>query len=83
MINSFLFVIANIGWDGIREDVNLAKYAVEALCTIIAGIFGLVTAVKIHNRWQLKETMVTYDVAMWMFGAMFFLIGKFAINAIF
>jgi len=83
MIRFFLFVIANVGWEGIREDVTLAKYATEALCTTLAAILGLVTAIKIYNRWQMKENIVTYDVAMWMFGTMFFLIGKFAINAIF
>lgn len=73
-----------LSWADVQSTVSDAKYAVEVLVTLLAGVFGLIAALKIYNRWQLKGGLdITYDIFMWFAGSVFFLAGKLFVVYIF
>lgn len=76
------FVLAS--WSNIQNTVSDAKIAVDVLVTLLAGVFGLIAALKLYNRWQLKGGLdVTYEIFMWFAGSVFFLAGKLFVSFIF
>ncbi len=83
-MNSILFVLLD-AWDNVESDIWNANYILDTLCTTLAAIFGLIGAIKIYNRWQLRSTMYNEpaaDIALWFGGCVFFIVGKVILKAI-
>src|ERR1700744_3312373 len=49
---------------------------------VLAGIFGIVGAVRIYHNWQMGHPRIDQAVAGWFFAAMFMIVAGFVWQAI-
>ena len=50
---------------------------------ILAGIFGIIGAVRIYHNWQMGEKDMTWDISAWFFAALFMVLAGFFLRAVF
>ena len=66
-----------------RQDLSSSFYSALDLSLIIAGIFGILGAVKIYHNWQMGGPKVTEEVAAWFFAALFMILTGVFLRAVF
>ena len=50
---------------------------------VLAGIFGILGAVRIYHNWQMGRPRITEEVAAWFFAALFMVLMGAFLQAIF
>lgn len=74
--------------DAISSDLAYAGTAAKGLTLILAGVTGLISALKIYNKWQMGEIenhngqSVTSEILHWGGSCAFFLIGRLVLEII-
>jgi len=50
---------------------------------VLAGIFGIVGAVRIYYNWQMGRERITVEVAAWFFSAIFMVLAGAFLKGLF
>jgi hypothetical protein len=62
----------------VREDLNRSFFSAVDTTLVLAGIFGIIGALRIYHNMQMGRDRITAEVAAWFFAALFIiLIGPF------
>lgn len=55
-------------------DLRLSFFSARDASMVLAGIFGIVGAVKVYYNWQMGKHHITPEVAGWFFASLFMIV---------
>jgi len=66
-----------------QQDLTSSFYSALNLALVIAGILGIIGAVRIYHNWQMGRPKITEEVAAWFFAALFMVLMGVFLRAVF
>lgn len=66
-----------------RDDLTANFFSALDCSLVLAGIFGILGAVKIYHNWQMGKDRITSDVAAWFYAAFFMMLSGIFLRAVF
>ncbi|MGE9310873.1 DUF4134 family protein [Niabella sp. CJ426] len=86
MVNTLLDILPAGSWGGVAGQMRSNVYfPLTLLCWALAGIFGLVAALRVYALWNLNGRsylQVDTKVYAWIGAAIFFILAKAFIKAL-
>ena len=66
-----------------RQSLSSSFFSAMDLSLVLAGIFGIIGALRIYHNWQMGDPGITRDVAGWFFAALFMVLSGIFLRAVF
>ncbi|WP_439698155.1 DUF4134 family protein [Mucilaginibacter sp. AW1-7] len=66
-----------------KQNLTSSFFSAVDFSLVLAGLFGIVGAVKIYHNWQMGKEQITNDVAAWFFASFFMVIAGAFLQAVF
>jgi hypothetical protein len=66
-----------------RSDLSSSFFSALDCSLVLAGIFGILGAVRIYHNWQMGHPRMDQAVAGWFFAALFMVLAGVFLRAIF
>jgi len=65
------------------QGLNQTFFSASGCAMVLAGIFGIVGAVRIYYNWQMGRERITVEVAAWFFSAIFMVLAGAFLKGLF
>lgn len=65
------------------QDLTSSFFSAMDLSLVLAGICGIVGAVRIYHNWQMGKERISADVAAWFFASLFMVLAGAFLRGIF
>jgi hypothetical protein len=66
-----------------RQSLSSSFFSAMDLALALAGIFGIIGALRIYHNWQMGQERITADIAAWFFAALFMVLSGIFLRAVF
>jgi hypothetical protein len=79
-------LICQPGLDEFRqanEQLSASFFSAMDCALVLAGIFGLIGALRIYHNWQMGNREITAEVSAWFFAALFMVLAGLFLRAVF
>jgi len=66
-----------------RQSLSSSFFSAMDLALVLAGIFGIIGALRIYHNWQMGQERITADIAAWFFAALFMVLSGIFLRTVF
>jgi hypothetical protein len=66
-----------------QQSLNQSFFSAMDCALVLAGIFGIIGALRIYHNWQMGRERITFEVAAWFFSALFMVLAGAFLKALF
>jgi hypothetical protein len=66
-----------------QQSLDQSFFSATDCALVLAGLFGIIGALRIYHNWQMGRERITVDVAAWFFSALFMVLAGAFLKALF
>lgn len=66
-----------------QQNLSSSFFSAMDFALVLAGVLGIIGAVRIYHNWQMGRPRITEEVAAWFFAALFMALAGAFLRAVF
>ncbi|MBS1527590.1 MAG: DUF4134 family protein [Bacteroidetes bacterium] len=66
-----------------QQSLDQTFFSASGCAMVLAGILGIIGALRIYHNWQMGRERITFEVAAWFFSALFMVLAGAFLKGLF